>query len=377
MKWSNDLERLNMNERRKVVIGLSGGVDSATAVHFLNEMGYEAIGLTLKMLPDKIEKICSAGEGFRVCCSKEAVMEAKLCAMRLGIAHYVIDCSKDFEGKIIDYFISEYMHAKTPSPCVFCNRDIKFRYLLRYASMMGADYAATGHYADIKTSVKYSKKLICKPADLDRDQSYMLCMLPPEYIEKIILPLGAYKKSETRAYAERLGLIVANKPDSQEICFIPDGDYRRFLIDNSKEISKIAPGAIVDLSGRKLGRHDGLINYTIGQRKGLGITSPVPQYVVRLDAARNEVVVASAEDAVREEFTAGFLNSFIKDMPVEDYEYEVKIRYKHNPVKARLKTLEDGRIHVKLSRAERGVTPGQILAIYDGEFLIGGAVILV
>ncbi len=364
-----------MSEKKKVIIGLSGGVDSATAVHFLKEAGYEVIGLTLKMLPDAIERACGAGEGFRVCCSKEAVMEAKICAMKLGISHYVINCSEDFETKIIDYFTADYLSAKTPNPCVFCNKYIKFKYLIGYAAMMGADFVSTGHYADIAFSENYGRRLLRKPADEGRDQSYMLCMLPFEYIEKIILPLGPYRKSETRACAEKLGLIVADKPDSQEICFIPDGDYADFIAGRKNSREKIKAGNIVDINGKILAKHNGLINYTVGQRRGLNIAHKEPLYVIKLDAARNEVIVAEAAFASKSEFFVSGMNLHSGAPFVEGREYEVKIRYKHNPVKAVIKTLNDNRARVTLSKAERGVTPGQILAVYDGPFLLGGAVI--
>lgn len=364
-----------MSERKKVLIGLSGGVDSATAVHFLNASGFDVIGLTLKMLPDAIEKVCSAGEGFRVCCSKEAVMEARICAMKLGIPHYVINCSGDFEDKVIRYFIEDYLAAKTPNPCVFCNKFIKFKYLLKYAAMMGIDFVATGHYADIKYSEKYGMKLFCKPADADRDQSYMLSMLPREYIEKIILPLGPYAKSETRAYAEKLGLIVANKPDSQEICFIPDGDYAGFIMADEKNLSAVKPGNIVTADRKILGRHNGLINYTIGQRKGLNIAHKTPLYVIRLDRERNEVVVAEASAAEKSEFFVKDINWHPEAPLTPGYAYGVKIRYKHREAAAELTPLAGGRASVKLHKPERGVTPGQILAVYDGEFLLGGALI--
>jgi tRNA-specific 2-thiouridylase len=364
-----------MSERKKVIIGLSGGVDSATAVHFLKEAGFEVIGLTLKMLPDEIERSCAAGEGFRVCCSKEAVMEAKICAMKLGISHYVINCAEDFENKIIDYFASDYLAARTPNPCVFCNKYIKFKYLLGYAAMMGADYVSTGHYADIAYSETYGRRLLCKPADEGRDQSYMLCMLPFEYIEKIILPLGPYRKSETRAYAEKLGLIVADKPDSQEICFVPDGDYAGFIAGRKNCRAQIKAGNIVDLKGKILARHNGLINYTVGQRRGLNIAHKEPLYVVKLDPARNEVIVTEAAFAAKTEFFVRELNLHCGTPFIDGREYEVKIRYKHNAVKAVISASGDKRARVTLSKAERGVTPGQILAVYDGRFLLGGAVI--
>lgn len=364
-----------MGDPKKVLIGLSGGVDSATAVHFLQDAGYEVVGLTLKMLPDAIERVCAAGEGYRVCCSKEAVMEARICAAKLGIPHYVINCADDFSDKIIDYFIADYLAAKTPNPCVFCNKFIKFRYLLQYAAMMGIDFAATGHYADIRFSDKYGRKLICVPADADRDQSYMLCMLPADYIDKIILPLGPYRKSETRACAEKLGLIVANKPDSQEICFIPDGDYAGFIAADETSRSQIRPGNIVNTENKILGRHNGLINYTIGQRKGLNIAHKEPLYVVRLDRDKNEVVVTEAATASKTEFFACGLNWHIDPASAPAAECLVKIRYKHKAAPAIVTQLDGGRAKISLVKPERGITPGQILAIYDGDFLLGGGVI--
>ena len=338
-----------MADPKKVLIGLSGGVDSATAVHFLQDAGYEVVGLTLKMLPDVIERVCSAGEGFRVCCSKEAVMEARICAAKLGIPHYVINCADDFSDKIIDYFIADYLAAKTPNPCVFCNKFIKFRYLLQYAAMMGID--------------------------ADRDQSYMLCMLPADYIDKIKLPLGPYRKSETRARAEKLGLTVANKPDSQEICFIPDGDYAGFIAADETSRAQIRPGNIVNTDNKILGRHNGLINYTIGQRKGLNIAHKEALYVVRLDRDKNEVVVTEAATASKTEFFVGGLNWHIDPAAAPAAECLVKIRYKHKAAPAIVTQLAGGRAKISLVKPERGITTGQILAIYDGDSLLGGGVI--
>ncbi len=362
--------------KEKVIIGLSGGVDSATAVHFLNEAGYEVVGMTLKMLPDKIEAACSAGEGFRVCCSREAVMEARICAMKLGIPHYVVNCSADFQSGIIDYFIREYLDGRTPNPCVFCNQKIKFKFMMEYAEMMGAKYVATGHYADTGYSEKYSRTLVRKPADASRDQSYMLCMLPLEYIEKILLPLGRYTKPETRKIAADLGLIVANKPDSQEICFIPDGDYQTFIRNSSGSAeTAMKPGKIVDARGTVLGKHAGIINYTVGQRKGLGLTSKEPLYVVKIDALKNEVVVGLESEAKISRFTVCGMNWFAGAPPAEDDEYTVKIRYKHRGSAARLKKIGENDFEATLLVPEKGVTPGQILAVYDGDWLLGGAVI--
>jgi len=377
MTVQNDFSKnVNLNNGKKVIIGLSGGVDSATAVHFLNNARYEVIGLTFKMLPDIVEKKCMAGDGFRVCCSREAVMEARICAMRLGIRHYVANCSEEFYNGIISYFMDDYLKGKTPNPCVFCNRLIKFKFLIKYAEMLGAEYVATGHYAKIEFIEKYGKKLIVKPADKHKDQSYMLCMLPPEYVEKIVLPLGDYTKDQTRASADKLGLIVANKPDSQEICFIPDGDYQGFIRENSHgATTALKPGRIIDNTGKILGEHSGIINYTVGQRKGLGITTKVPMFVTKIDSQKNIIVVADAENASASEFYASNVNWFTGNLPVEDYEYTVKIRYQHKGSQALIKRAGDDRLLVKLITPERGVTPGQILAIYDNDCLIGGAVI--
>ncbi len=365
-----------MIERKKVIIGLSGGVDSATCVDLLKEAGYDPIGLTLKMLPDAVESICSSTAGFRVCCSKEAVMEAKLCAVKLGVAHYVIDCSRDFECKIIDYFTDSYRTARTPNPCVFCNKYIKFYYLIKYAAMMGIDYVSSGHYADIAFSEKYGRRLIRKPIDAARDQSYMLCMLPFEYIEKIILPLGAYSKNQTRERALKLGLIVADKPDSQEICFVPDGDYAGFIAGRSNDARGFYPGDIIDENGNFWGRHKGLIHYTIGQRRGLGVANKDPLYVTKLDVVKNEVVVSEAAGALKHEFYVSDFNWHSLTPAISDYEYTVKIRYQHKAVNASINIIDGGRrAKITLAGAERGITPGQILAVYDGDFLIGGAVI--
>lgn len=362
--------------KKKVLIGLSGGVDSATSVWILQELGYEVIGLTFKLLPDKIENLCLLDKGYRICCSKEAVLQARICAAKLNIPHYVVDCSNEFSNKIIDYFIDEYLSAKTPNPCVFCNKYIKFYYLLYYANMLQIDYVSTGHYADIKYNEKYNRNLLCVPADINRDQSYMLCMLPYEYLNRIILPLNNITKLSIREYAQKLGLLVANKPDSQEICFIPDGDYVRFLLSNEKSLNKVKPGYIFDTNGKILGKHKGLIYYTIGQRKGLNISYKEPLYVVKLDPIKNVVVVAEAKNAVRKIFYVNNLNwHILKPKVGETISGLVKIRYKHQAKKAYVILVEDDLLKVELLEAERGVAPGQIFAMYDENFLIAGGVI--
>lgn len=343
---------------------MSGGVDSSVTGYLLREQGYEVIGVTMKVWP---QDCISRAEDK--CCGPQAVADARGVAHSLGIPHYVVDEADQFEKLVIDYFSSEYQAGRTPNPCVMCNEKLKFGNLWDKAAALGCDYIATGHYAIIEHHAV--RAVLRKGVDPRKDQSYFLFSLRQEQLLRALTPLGGMQKSEIRKIAHSLGLKVADKVDSQEICFVPGNDYKAFLRSHLGD-EEFHEGGIYDLEGNFLGAHEGIEMFTIGQRKGLPGGSPAPRYVVDIDPETNRVLVGGAEDLVTEEFEIDRVNWVSREMPNESLEVEVKIRYAHPGAFATLHVLENNRARLELHEPQKAVTPGQAAVFYDGDVVLGG-----
>jgi tRNA-uridine 2-sulfurtransferase len=385
--------------KQRVLLGMSGGVDSSVAGFLLREQGYEVIGVTMKVWP---QDCISRAEDK--CCGPQAVADARSVAHSLGIPHYVVDEADQFERVVIDYFASEYQAGRTPNPCVMCNEKLKFGNLWSKARALGCDYIATGHYAiiehvDATPSSREGKcgegaastfAVLRKGIDPRKDQSYFLFSLRQPQLRRALTPLGTMTKSQIREIARSLGLKVADKVDSQEICFVPGNDYKAFLSSHLGE-DEFHRGEIYDIDGNLVGEHDGIELFTIGQRKGLPGGSPRPRYVVDLDPLTNRVIVGDAGDLVCEEFEIDRVNWHTvaggvdpgsgiaaKEAGVNapgyngEFEATVKIRYNHPGTVATITPLENDRAHVRLHDPQRAVTPGQAAVIYGGDAVLGG-----
>jgi len=364
---------MNRN-RKRVLLGMSGGVDSSVAGYLLREQGYDVIGVTMKVWP---QDCISRAEDK--CCGPQAVADARAVAHSLGIPHYVVDEADQFERTVIDYFTSEYQAGRTPNPCVMCNEKLKFGNLWGKAEALGCDYIATGHYAIIEHH--RDRALLRKGVDPRKDQSYFLFSLRQPQLRRALTPLGTMRKPEIRKIARSLGLKVADKIDSQEICFVPGNDYKTFLRSHLGE-NEFHRGEIYDVEGNFVGEHDGIELFTIGQRKGLPGGSARPRYVVDLDAWTNRVIVGDVEDLVCDEFEIDRTNWIARELPDEDVDSSrrssakadatVKIRYSHPGTPATVTPLENHRARIRLYEPQRAVTPGQAAVIYDGDVVIGG-----
>jgi tRNA-specific 2-thiouridylase len=351
-------------KKQRVLLGMSGGVDSSVAGYLLREQGYEVLGVTMKVWP---QDCISRAEDK--CCGPQAVADARGVAHALGFPHYVVDEADQFEKTVINYFASEYQAGRTPNPCVMCNEKLKFGNLLDKAEALGCDYIATGHYAIIERDG--DRAVLRKGADPRKDQSYFLFSLRQPQLRRALTPLGTMSKPEIREIARSLGLKVAEKVDSQEICFVPGNDYKAFLRSHLGE-KEFHRGEIYDVAGNFLGEHEGLELFTIGQRKGLPGGSPRPRYVVDLDPATNRVIVGDADDLVCEEFEVDRVNWIQSDAANDASEVTVKIRYSHPGTSATLTPLEDGRGRIRLHEPQKAVTPGQAAVFYDGDRVLGG-----
>ena len=341
----------------RVVIGMSGGVDSSVAAHLLKEAGYDVVGMTMRIrIPD-----CAASPNT-------AVDDARAVAHTLGIPHYVLDESPDFDKTVVDYFANEYRAGRTPNPCVVCNEKIKFGNLWEKARALGAEFLATGHYAIVEHGE--GRAILRKGADARKDQSYFLFRLSQEQLRRTLFPLGRMSKPEIRAIARGIGIKVAEKAESQEICFVPGDDYKAFLRQRLGE-GAFRRGGIYDTSGKHLGDHDGIELFTIGQRKGLPGGSPKPLYVIDIDPENHRVIVGGPEDLFAEEFTIDDCN-WLDGEPGAPFEANVKIRYAHPGVQATVTPLGNGRARVRLHAPQRAVTPGQAAVCYAGDRVLGG-----
>ena len=359
------LLRMTETKRPRVVIGMSGGVDSSAAASLLIEQGYDVVGITLKLWP---QDCVSRAEDK--CCGPQAVSDARAVCHKLGIPFYLIDEAGEFQKQVIQYFAEEYRAGRTPNPCVMCNEKLKFGTLISRARQLGGDLVATGHYARIDRDSVPGRTLLLRGLDLRKDQSYFLFSLRQEQLSHCIMPLGEMTKSDTRDVAREASLKTADKEESMEICFVPDKDYGAFL--QKSHLVEKHQGDIVDVFGRVLGKHDGIEFYTVGQRKGLGLSSPKPLYVLELDPVGNRVVVGEDTLLDKDELIVERCNWIPFAQPPAEMKVLAKIRYNHPGTEATIRPQPDGTAHVKLHIPQRAITPGQACVFYDGDTVVGG-----
>ena len=355
---------------KKVLLGMSGGVDSSVSAIILKQKGYEVYGVTMKLWgPNEDEDNMEGG-----CCNISSSMDAKRVCDSLEIPHYTLNFKDRFKDKVIENFICEYSNCRTPNPCIECNKYLKFGEMWNTAKQIGCNYIATGHYAKVEYSEKYNRFVLKKSNNKYKDQSYVLWSIPKEMLEHIVFPLEEIKnKEEIRKIAKEHEISVANKPDSQDICFIPDGNYKRFLQENSD--LKPTEGNIVNTNGKILGKHSGLYNYTIGQRKGLGISNKVPLFVLGFNKFKNEVIVGEESELYKKEIWVDNINLLLFDEIKEKIKVQVKTRYSAKAASATIEQMED-KIKVVFDDMQKAITPGQSAVFYLDDIVVGGGKIL-
>ena len=350
-------------ENKKILIGMSGGVDSSVSAVLLQEQGYEVIGTTLELF---------AGSS---CCNVNTYLDAKNVCKSIGIPHFIFDFKNEFRENVINDFINCYANCKTPNPCIECNKYMKFGLMYEKAKELGCNYIATGHYAKTEYSEKYGRWVLRKSNAGKKDQSYVLWNIPKDLIEHVIFPLGNFEnKDQIRQIAKDKNLKVANKPDSEDICFVPDGNYKRFLEENSN--IKPKEGNIVNSKGEILGKHTGLYNYTIGQRKGLGIANEVPLFVLGFNTEKNEVIVGEEQELYKKELTVNEVNIVLFDKIEEPIKVMTKTRYSSKEYPSTIYQNEDGTIKVVFDEPQRAITPGQSAVFYIDDVVVGGGKII-
>lgn len=355
--------------RKKVVVGMSGGVDSSVAAYLLKEEGYDVIGVTMQIWQDEDRTFQEEQGG---CCGLSAVDDARRVAAAIGIPHYVMNFKKEFKEKVIDYFLEEYLQGRTPNPCIACNRYVKWESLLKRSMDIGADYIATGHYARI-VSLPNGRRSIRTSVTQGKDQTYALYNLTQEQLARTLMPVGDYHKEEIREIAQKISLRIAKKPDSQDICFVPDGDYAGYIEQNTDKGS--CPGNFVLKDGTVVGKHKGIAHYTVGQRKGLGIALGVPVFVLEIRPQTNEVVLGKKEDTLSTHIRIGELNLMSEERFPRNKTLWGKIRYNHKGGRCRIEQVDEGEAVCIFEEPQGAAAPGQALVLYDNELVVGGGVI--
>lgn len=351
----------DIRKEKRALIAMSGGVDSSVAAYVMKEAGYDCVGCTMML-------------NGNTCATEDSVRDARAVCDRLSIPHYVVDYSDYFKEKVIDNFISCYECGRTPNPCIECNRYLKFEKLLEKAEELNCEYVVTGHYAVVEYDESLGRHVLKKAADENKDQSYFLYKLTSEQLSHVKFPLAELTKEETREIAEKQGFINARKRDSQDICFIPDGKYAEFIESNSDRL--YPEGDFIDINGKVLGRHKGIIRYTVGQRKGLGIALNEPMYVKEVNVESNTVMLARDNELFSCELTADNINLTMVDRIDGKMEVTAKIRYRHNPAKAVVSQVSDNKISLIFKEPQRAITKGQAVVLYDGNVVIGGGTIV-
>jgi len=355
----------------KWAVAMSGGVDSSVAAALLAAEGHEVVGLTMNLWPDWLPE---PDDSFKACCGVSAIDDARATARHLGIRHYVLNMREEFERAVIGYFVDEYASGRTPNPCIACNQSIKFSLLLDRVSALGLDGVATGHYARLRHDDKSGRWLVLKAADPHKDQSYVLYGLTQAQLPRVQFPVGSYAKEETRNLARRFGLPAADKPDSQEICFVPRGSYTDVVARFRSEA--LTPGPMVDTSGRIVGEHQGIARYTVGQRRGLGVAAGEPLYVIGIDREQNAVIVGSEEDLLCVELVASRMNWIALPELRGARLATARIRHASRDVEAVVRPgREPGEAIVHFAEAQRAAAPGQAVTLYDRDVVLGGGTI--
>jgi tRNA-specific 2-thiouridylase len=359
--------------KKRVVVAMSGGVDSSVAAGILVRQGYDVIGITIKTY--KYEDVGGNTGNESSCCSLDGINDARAVAAQLGFPHYVLDFSEQFGVEVIENFVGEYLAGRTPNPCVVCNRRIKWEELIRKSDALGAAYIATGHYAQVRFDSSTNRYLLSRGRDHSKDQSYTLWGLTQKSLSRTIFPLAGMTKSEARAVAEEMGLPTAGKGESFEICFIPDNNYERFLKERVPDLEKQVQGGEMIMNGEVVGKHKGYPFYTIGQRRGLGTAFGAPVYVTEIDGATNQVHLSGEAALFRRELIGRDANLIKYPTLTSPLRVDARIRYKDEGGAATVQSLEGGRVKVAFDEARRAITPGQSVVFYEGEDVVGGAVI--
>ena len=355
---------------KKVVVGMSGGVDSSVAACLLKKQGYDVIGVTMQIWQDE-ENIVQEENGG--CCGLSAVDDARRVAAAIGIPYYVMNFKDEFQKSVIEYFTKEYLAGRTPNPCIACNRYVKWEALLQRSLSIGADYIATGHYARIE-HLPNGRYAIRRSATMEKDQTYALYNLTQEQLARTLMPVGEYSKDRIREMADEIGLLVAHKPDSQDICFVPDGDYASFIENTTDQV--LQTGDFVTPEGKILGKHKGIIHYTVGQRKGLGLALGYPAFVLEIRPETNEVVIGTYEESLTYTVRANELNFMSVEQITEPVRVFAKIRYNHKGAWCTVERTGEDEIVCTFDEPIRAATPGQAVVLYDGEYVLGGGTIL-